>query len=219
MKKSVVASLVCLLFSLPTFAVSESKNSMAPSWLTSRLYMGASGGYGNISGAYENDGNFAQDRLSLGLQVWQYQSILFGAELAVQSGKTMRLDASSAIIAASGGLPIQATLNPFVDLLVSAKSQLTQRLPLYGIVKGGIAFRQMQLNDRSSSKDYLQKVNGELQLGLGYKLTDHAMLTAYYQGIYSDNSAGVSIDAAGDNTYISQIPTQQAGFLGVEYTV
>jgi hypothetical protein len=88
-----------------------------------------------------------------------------------------------------------------------------------GIVKAGIAYRQLQLEDRTSPSDSLQQVNGELQVGLGYKLTDHATLTAFYQGIYAGGNAGVSTDATGDNTYISRIPTQQAGFLGIEYSL
>lgn len=86
------------------------------------------------------------------------------------------------------------------------------------ILKGGIAYRQLQLNDRTSTyNDYLNKINGEFQAGLGVNITKHVMLNAFYQGIYSNNNANVYLDSAG-NTPISHIPTQQAGFLGVEYS-
>jgi hypothetical protein len=100
---------------------------------------------------------------------------------------------------------------------VTVKAKLTPRYPLFAIVKGGIAYRQMQLNDRTSSADNLKKVNSELQAGLGFSVTDNILLTAFYQGIYSSNNAGVDLNSAGDTT-ISRIPTQQAGFLGIEYS-
>jgi hypothetical protein len=220
MKKIAGAALISVLISLPAFATTDYKsNNMVPAWLTSRVYMGAYGGYGTIDGAYENDGDFTQGRLSLGLNAYQYQRAMFGAEIAVQSGNSMRLQVSPAVLAALGGLPVQVTLKPFVDLLVTVKGQITDRFPLIAFLKGGIAYRQMQLNDRISSKDYLSQVNGELQAGLGYKLTEYATLTAFYQGIYSKSSAGVSVDPTGEFTYINQIPTQQAGFVGIEYTI
>ncbi len=43
-------------------------------------------------------------------------------------------------------------------------------------------------------------------------------MTGFYQGIYSGSNAGVGLDSAG-NVTISRIPTQQAGFIGFEYTV
>ncbi len=183
------------------------------------LHVGAYGGYGVVNGAYKNDGQTAQARLTLGISAFTYKNLLIGAELGIQSGNTMRLKASSAIISASGDLPIQSTLKPLLDLLITLKTQLVADRPLFGIAKGGIAYRQLQLNDRTSSSDSLQKINGELQIGLGYNLTQQLMLTAFYQGIYANGSAGVSIDASGDNTYIKHIPTQQAGFLGLEYAV
>jgi hypothetical protein len=217
MKRVCLASLICLSTSLPVYATSSSTNSVADWWSPSRLYMGAYGGYGNVSGAYHNDGQVAQGRLTLGLHAAEYNNILFGIEAGVQSGNTMRLSASPAVITASGGLPIQSTLKPLLDLLMTFKARLTPRYPLFGIVKGGIAYRQLQLNDRTSTADNLKEVNGELQAGLGFSITDHISLIAVYQGIYSDNNADVSINSA-DNTTINHIPTQQAGFLGIEYS-
>ena len=152
-----------------------------PAW----LYLGAYGGYGDVSGGYKNDGQVAQGRLTLGIHAVDYNSLSFGAEVGVQSGNDMRLSASSSIISAAGGLPIQSTLKPFVDLLITVKGRLSMAYPLFGILKGGIAYRQLQLNDRTSSQDGLRKVDGELQLGLGYNVTNHVMLSAFYQGIYA----------------------------------
>jgi hypothetical protein len=228
-RTTAAASVLCLMFSLQAYAKCdhhkctdykfEAQPTVAESWLASHLYMGAYGGYGAMSGAEENDGNFAQGRLALGLNLYQYQPAMFGLEIGVQSGNTMRLQVSDAVLAALGGLPVQVTLQPFVDLLATVKCQISQRYPIIAFLKGGIAYRQMHFNDRISSSDSLQQVNGEVQVGLGYQVTRNATLSAFYQGIYSNNSANVTLDAAAENTFISQIPTQQAGFLGIEYNV
>ena len=217
MKKTLLASLICLSAALPVYATSSPASSVANWWSPSRLYMGAYGGYGSVNGAYNNDGQVGQGRLTLGLHAAEYKNISFGIEAGVQSGNDMRLSASPGIITATGGLPIQSTLKPLLDLLATVKAQFSPRYPLFAIVKGGIAYRQLQLNDRTSSADNLRKANGELQAGLGYSITDHILLTALYQGIYSSNNAGVAINSVGDTT-ISRIPTQQAGFLGKEYS-
>ena len=74
----------------------------------------AYGGYGVINGGYHNDGQFAQGRLAMGLHLLQNSSLNYGVELGLQSGNTMRLSASSSLIASAGGLPIQATLKPII---------------------------------------------------------------------------------------------------------
>jgi hypothetical protein len=182
-----------------------------------QFYVGAYGGYGVVDGAYHEDGNVAQARLTLGTRVKEYNSLLLGAELGVQSGNTMRLDASQSLIDAAGGLPIQATLKPLIDALVTIQYQFNTSLPLFLNLKGGIAYRQLLLNDRNSPEDSLNKVNGEFQAGLGIGITKNVRITALYQGIYSGNNAGVSLSTDHD-VMISKIPTQQAGFLGVEYS-
>jgi len=221
-KVHLTATLVCLSFALPGFAHSSYKGESSkpiveattPAWLS----MGAYGGYGNVNGGYKNDGQVTQGRLTLGAHAADYKFLSFGVEAGVQSGNDMRLSARSSVISTAGGLPIQSTLKPLVDLLITVKGQLSTDYPLVGILKGGIAYRQLQLNDRSSSQDGLRKVNGELQVGLGYNVTRHAMLTVFYQGIYAGGNAGVSINSVGDVT-LTRIPTQQAGFLGLEYSI
>ena len=128
----------------------------------------------------------------------------------------MRLNASQDIIEATGGLPIQTTLKPFVDALITLQYQFYASRPTFAILKGGIAYRQLQLDDRSSAQDNLNKVNGEFQAGLGFGVTQNVSITALYQGIYSASNPGVGINSTGDIT-VSQIPAQQAGLLGVEY--
>lgn len=212
-RKIVATSLIGLACSFPAHAGTMGETHVP----CSSFYMGAFGGYGVVEGALNDDGNVTQGRLTFGWRGPEFYNILWGAELGVQSGNTMRLSAPPALIAAAGDLPLQSVLKPFPDVLVTAKFQFPTAMPLSVIAKGGIAYRQLQFLDRSSARDTLNKVNGEFQGGLGMNVTDHVMLTAFYQGIYSTNTAGAALNSVGDVT-ISNIPTQQAGFLGVEYS-
>lgn len=185
------------------------------------LSIGAYGGYGHVDGGYKQDGNVAQGRFALGLHVRDYSlhhldTLSFGVEAGVQSGNTMRLSADQVVIDEAGGLPVQAILKPMVDALVTVKGHFRPMSPFSYVFKGGIAYRQLQFEDRTSSRDTLNKVNGEFQAGLGYSVTNQVTLTALYQGIYNTNQADVQPNSVGDLT-ISNIPTQQAGFLGIEY--
>lgn len=211
-KKMMITGLI--FFSLPVVAATTDHTQLSND---SPFYVGAYGGYGSVSGGYQQDGNFAQGRFVMGLHTPVYQQLIVGTELGFQSGNDMRLEASSAVIDTAGGLPIQATLKPVVDLLLTVKGQFKPESSVFYVVKGGIAYRQLQLENRTSSRDSLSKVNGELQIGLGYSITPQMMVTAFYQGIYGSSNADVGLDTNEDVT-ISSIPTQQAVFLGVEYS-
>ena len=213
-KKTLVTSLFGIACSLPIIA--GSMGDIKQSTPSPMFYVGAFGGYGTVDGAYGQDGNVSQGRLTLGLHAKNFDKLSLGAELGVQSGNTMRLNAGPDVIEVSGGLPIQSTLKPIVDALITAQYQFYTTRPLFAILKGGIAYRQLQLDNRSSAQDNLNKVNGEFQAGLGFGVTQNVRITALYQGIYSTNNSGIGLNSVGDIT-LSQIPTQQAGLLGVEY--
>lgn len=188
-----------------------------------QIYAGGYGGYGQVMGAYGNDGNFAQGRFALGVQGLTFHSLFLGLEGAVQSGNSMPLSVNTDTIAVAGGLQPQVILKPFVDLLATVEGPLLSLYPVNYVLKGGIAYRQMQFTDRTSfggnlsqGGDVLNRVNGEFQAGLGYTFTDHARITAFYQGIYANSNAKVRLNTAGD-LVLQQLPTQQAGFLGFEY--
>jgi hypothetical protein len=225
MKKSALrltASLVCLTLALPAFATNyanykDYKPTTTSTW-TPKIYIAADGGYGVVDGAYGKDGDVAFGRLAFGIHALEYSHFSFGLEAGVQSGNDMRLATSSTILVATTGLPVQSTLKPLLDLLVTVNVPLLSNYPIIGIIKGGIAYRQLQLVGATSSKDTLQKVNAELQAGLGYNLTSNAMISAFYQGIYAGSNANLGIDSTGSIT-IGRIPTQQAGFLGIEYSL
>ncbi|MCX6989653.1 MAG: hypothetical protein NTX49_01090 [Chlamydiae bacterium] len=181
----------------------------------SRVYVGGYGGYGSIDGMVKKDGQYAQFRLALGVDAYTYKTLTVGLEGAVQSGKTMRVNMSATQQALTGDLPPQAILSPFIDLLAVARWNFVSKWHL--LVKGGIAYRELQFTDRTSSHDSLRRINGELQAGIGYQLTKHARLVGLYQGIYSESSLGITL-SANDDVLMHHIPMQQAGLLGVEFS-
>lgn len=206
--KSLLLSLLC--FSVAAFAAE--KTPPPPSC----VYIGAAGGYGLVSGMRGSDGQTPQGRFAIGADAYTYKRFTFGFEGAVQSGNTMRLEMSQAVIDAAGGLPIQTTLKPLLDFLVTTRWKLDCDFSL--LLKGGIAYRNLQFNDRTSSEDSLHRINGELQAGIGYQLTKRARITAFYQFIYSGENADVTL-APNNDVLLGQIPTQQGAFVGVEWAL
>lgn len=215
MRKIIVANFLLFSCACPVFSGTMGDVMIQPHPI---FYVGGYGGYGTVSGGYKNDGNVAQGRFTLGVHTMQCKKWILGGEMGIQSGNTMRLAARSSVIDPTMDLPPQATLKPLLDLLFTVKGQIQVDKPFYYLLKGGIAYRQLQLEDRTSPYgDGLSKVAGEFQAGVGMNINDHVQLNVFYQGIYSNKNAGVYLDTAG-NTPIAHIPTQQGGFLGIEYS-
>ena len=190
-------------------------------WSPSRLYIGAYQGYGEVDGMLHNDGQSAIGRLVFGLDAYSYQwgdwTANFGGELGLQSGKTMRHAPAENDPDAEVDIPIQTTLNPVLDLLFVLKLHCMPYSPFYGILKGGVAYRQLRFLDG----DFVSSSNqgsGEFQAGIGYELTPNARIVAYYQGIYANGKVQY-IQRPDTTVYVTNIPTQQAGFLGLEFAL
>jgi hypothetical protein len=211
--------ILCLLFET-SLQAEQKKPLAAPLCLASpsKMFVGAYGGYGVLSGAYKNDGVSAFGRLAFGVDAGIWKRCGFGFEVAFQSGNTIRLETSDTLIAAAGGLPIQASLKPFIDFLASGKCRLIDSYPLYIFLKGGFAFRQLQLEERTSSRDQLNRVNGEIQAGFNYQLTSHGRISVSYQAIISSGSSGIKLSSSND-ILLNHIPTQQGALFGVEYSL
>jgi len=182
-------------------------------WFSSTtFYVGAYQGYGNVNDMQHNDGQGAIGRLTFGMNAYQSKPLTIGLELGLQNGRTMRHASASNDPSADFDLPIQTTLNPIEDILLSFRVPLLCNF--YGMLKGGFAYRQLQFY-AGDYVDSLNQMSGEFQAGLGYDLTARTRIVLYYQGIYANG--GVSyIQNKNGNVSVSNIPTQQAGFLGFE---
>lgn len=211
--------ILCLVFETSLHAT-QKEPLMAPSspGSPSKMFVGAYGGYGVLSGAYKNDGASVFGRLAFGVDAWTWKRLGLGFEMGVQSGNTIRLQASDPIIASAGGLPIQATLKPFIDFLASLKCRLTDSDPFFLFVKGGFAFRQLQLMERTSSRDFINRVSGEIQGGFSYQLTPHGRISVSYQAIISNSSSKIALSPS-NNILLNHIPTQQGALFGIEYSL
>jgi len=140
-----------------------------------------------------------------------------GLELGVQSGNQMRLDISQDTLDELAGLPIQTTIKPMLDLLVSASTAATADLPVFGIAKVGVAYRRMQVNERVTVND-LSQAAFEVQAGLGWDISDRASLALLYQGVF-DGNTNFTVDTDNSTGHISNIPNQNGILLTLSYKV
>ncbi len=211
-RDSIVASVLGFCFCSMSWAGTMQSNDST----LSPFYLAAYGGYGSIVGAYKKDGDFAQGGVTMGVRPWHYGDWLLGAEISMQSGNFMSLNAESRIIEATQGYPVDVSLDSLFDFLLTVKAPLPTTAPLFVLLKGGAAYRQFDLDDIVSTSDNITQWNGVVEAGIGYQINPHVGLSAFYQGIYSGRQTGIGLDAQ-NKVIVTHIPTQQAVFLGVEY--
>lgn len=83
---------------------------------------------------------------------------------------------------------------------------------LFGVLKGGIAFRQLQV-DRNEVND-LSKTSPEFQAGLGYKINDNLAFHITYLQIFGGNP-NYQINPLDETASITNIPGQKTILLGL----
>lgn len=163
------------------------------------------------------DGQTALGRFAIAKEMGTFKAVHLGAEIGVQSGNTARLGISQAAIDNVGGLLPQVTIKPLLDLLATASWQPFDSVPVYGLVKPGIAYRRLQVNDRVSFND-LSQIAFEIQAGLGVNVSERANLSLNYQGIFNGNTT-YTINNTTFTGNISNIPTQDGILLSLSYIV
>lgn len=155
---------------------------------------------------------------AVGRLAFQYMPIEhIGLELGVQSGNTMRFIADEETVYSLGGVGIEGTIKPMIDVLVAAKTPLlSPSIPLFASVKAGIAYRQLQM-DRESLNE-LEQWKPELQAGLGYQVNQRLNMNVMYQYIAGARPK-IQSHAETDSGHISNIPNQRAVFLELTYAL
>ena len=174
-------------------------------------------GYTVYEDMYRADGQTALGRFAIGRDVYTGHVVTWGLEVGVQNGNTMRYFPSLAAIDALGGLPIQTTVKPTLDVLATLKTNSFGTTPIFAQFKGGIAYRRWQFNDRDSINDKSQ-IAGEVQVGLGYAISERASLGLSYQGIFGGNP-DFHFNADSATGRASNIPVQNGVLLGLTVTV
>ena len=163
------------------------------------------------------DGQTPLGRFAIARDFGAYKTVRFGAELGVQNGNTVRLGYSEEQLDLLGGMPVQATMKPMLDLLATAAWQPMESVPAFGLVKAGIAYRRLQINDRTSVND-VSEVAFEIQAGLGMHISDRANLSLNYQGVFN-GSTSYAVHPIPGTGHISNIPNQNGLLLSLSYTV
>lgn len=224
MKKTLLA-LASVVLALPALSNAmdyKATESPVQSWVSpSRLYVGAYQGYGAMNDMLHDDGDFAMGRLVFGLDAYDLQLFnqvtTLGLELGLQNGKTMRHAPAENDPDASVDLPIETTLDPVFDLMLNVRVHIPCDYPVFVFAKGGVAFRKLGFPNGDFVHD-INQASGEFQAGIGYDLTPKVRVVAYYQGIYANGDVHYNQNSDG-TVHVTNIPTQQAGFWGFEFSL
>lgn len=190
---------------LPAISVEESPGS--------RWSIIASLGYGQYQHVYSNDGKTPLGRLAVGAELLSTSQTAFGLEFGVQNGNRMRVALPINTLDIVGGV-VKTTVKPMLDLLLTANTTPISESLLFTQLKGGIAYRQWQMeSDWVSNKTELA---GELQAGFGYPLTEITSLNLLYQGVFGGNPK-FRQNSIGDAWHFSSIPIQHGILFGFSF--
>ncbi|HFR9807935.1 TPA: hypothetical protein ACHYN4_000348 [Legionella pneumophila] len=162
--------------------------------------------------AYAHDGQSVLGRLSLEAQYDVSELLSTGLEIGVQNGNTMRLDTPKPTLDVLGGEPVGIVIKPLIDALLTLKVTPFDNPGVFGFVKGGLAYRQLQV-DRNEVND-LAKTSAELQVGLGYGMSDNSAFFLGYQHVFGSNP-NYQVNPVTETGYIEGIPSQDAILLGL----
>ena len=169
-------------------------------------------GYGKYQNMLRSDGTTVLARIGIAKQIVRMQAFSAGIEMGVQSGNTARLSVPDSIENELGGLPVDSTIKPSLDLLLTAKVYpLTKRI-FFTQIKAGAISRRWQFT-RGSVND-VSKVNPEIQIGIGYDVNRVASVSLSYQGIFGNNP-DFKIVTEDCLAHVSGIPGENSVILGL----
>jgi len=161
------------------------------------------------------DGQTALGRFAVARDLWAYKKIHFGGEIGVQSGNDFRLPIPQITLDEIGGVMTQATIKPMLDFLATATWQPMESKPVFGVVKLGVAYRRMIIDDRVTFND-LSQAAFEVQAGLGMPISERATISLNYQGVFDGNTT-YNVNTTASIGMITNIPMQNGLFLSIGY--
>lgn len=173
-------------------------------------------GYTNYQSMYHDDGQTALGRFAIQRMIGRFNAQSLGVELGVQSGNTMRYVPLASTINTLGGdpgLPIQTTIKPMMDVLLTTKTALSNTIPLNLLMNAGIAYRRWQFNDRDSISDKVG-IAPEIQAGFSYPVSEYSTVNLTYQGVFS-GTPKFRFNPDNDSGSVSNMPTQHGILLGL----
>lgn len=176
------------------------------------LNLNAAFGYANFANAMNQDGKAAAGRLSLGGTIFREKYGL-GIEGGIQTGNIMHLKFSKEELFALGGVPLEVQIKPLLDLLLSLQVKINDD-SLFGIIKGGMAYRQMQVDEQAVND--LSSFSPEIQAGIGYQIGEQLFVNLIYQHVFG-KAPTLTVDSLNETGILANIPAQQAIMLGVSW--
>lgn len=171
-----------------------------------------SGGYGVFQHVLPQDGASDVLRFTLGAQVSIQKNINIGMEISTQTGNRMRINTENAIPAV-GIAPVFLTVKPILDALATVTYNLDES-SIFFEVKGG-AFYSNGMVDSLTIPNKSQ-ISPEIVGGLGLHVTSKVNIVVYYQHIFNGQATLANIDDLTGTANLSQLPTLQTGFIGLE---
>lgn len=173
----------------------------------------ASAGNGNYQ-LPTKDKNAMLGRLAIANELLLAGNIAFGLEFGLQTGHRIKLDITKETFNIfKKWLPVQTTIAPTLDLLITTKSDPLGSSDFFAQFKGGVAYRSWRTEEAYLHD--ISKLSGEVQAGFGYPVTALASLSLLYQGIFSGNSSNFRWDPYTRREHLANIPTLHALLLGL----
>ena len=172
----------------------------------------ASVGKSKYHPSYHKDGDTTLARLALGNEMLLTGDIALGLELGVQNGSHIHLQIPYETLTVLGWFPVQTTLGPMFDLLVTAKSDPIGSSSFFAQLKGGVAYRHWRIKQKSIND--LSQLAGEIQAGFGYPITALASLNLLYQGVFGNNPE-LQLNTYTKSGHVSNIPSLHGVLLGL----
>lgn len=209
MKMKLQLGLVGILLSFKLCA-----HSIAPAMTSQDQPWSVIASFGTSKYEYVNpkDKSTAVGRLAVGNELMLAGDYALGLELGLQSGAHLKLDIPKETLVLLGWIPARTTLGPMLDLLITAKSDPIGNSVFFAQLKGGVAYRYLEIN-QNSMKD-VSKLAGEIQAGLGFPVSALANLNLLYQGVFGSDPE-VQMNTNRKIEHISNIPPLHAILLGL----
>ncbi|MBA2711023.1 MAG: hypothetical protein H0U57_10585 [Tatlockia sp.] len=171
-------------------------------------------GVASFSGISKQEGQTAVGRLSLGRGLFITPYWQAGLEAGIQSGNKMHLILPEESIELLGGVPFEAEIKPLLDVLMSFKTKPFPGTPVITWLKGGGAYRKLQV-DRLSV-NHLAGFSPEIQIGLGYQVNEQATINLSYQRIWGKEPK-ITVDAESKTGVLCNIPEQRTLMIGLSF--
>jgi hypothetical protein len=207
MKQKIIMGLILLNMTSLTYAYKETN--LNP-WTVDAAF-----GMGFYSGMINHKAQTAIGRLSFGHALITKPDWQASIEAGIQSGSTEHLALPQESIDVLGGVPIEAEMKPLLDVLMGLKTQPMTGLPIVVWLKGGVSYRQLQIDHLEVN--HLTGFSPEIQVGLGYRINEHTTFNMGYQRIWGKQSE-LTVNPQTETGILRYIPAQQAVLIGFSYS-